>query len=412
MATTKPNMKQVWASGGAVVEPSDSKKQLGWVAEVPPHQVENWVQRRQDEYLAHINERGVPAWDGLSEYLAGGLSYVQGTNGVIYRSVIASGPSSTVQDPVSDTTHTYWKVAFASNELATEVSLGVVELADTAEAVGGVDDEKAMTALKVKQAIQQFSVSSLPLGYFSGFTLLNNTGAPNTTIDVGAGSARSSTNTVDITLTSTISGILQSSGAWAAGNNQNKLDNGAKANSTTYHVFAIRKTSDGSADILFSLSATAPTMPTGYAGFRWINAIRTNSSGNIIPFLNKGDMVWYKTPIKDVNLSSIASNVGTYALSIPSGVEVEALLYVEAAGDQPVVYLSSPDAVDLSPLGLGAGYVGGQSLQAGGGSALDIIGGQQTVLSNSSGQIRARFKTDSAATTGLVIVTAGWRVFR
>jgi hypothetical protein len=409
---TKPDMEFIWGSGGAIVEPSDVKKQIGWTPEVPPHQVENWVQNRQDTYLAHINQRGIPQWDGNTEYEASGLSYVQGSNGVVYKSVAASGPVTTAQDPTTDVTDTYWSVAFASNTQATESVRGSVELATTAEAEAGTDDERAMTPLKVKQAIEEFASSSLPFGYFSGFTLTNNSGAPNTALDISSGAARSSTNLVDIISSSSTTAILQSSGSWTAGNNQNKLDTGARANSTTYHVFKIYKTSDGSSEDLFSLSATAPTLPSGYSSFRWVNAIRTDASGNIIGFLNRGDMMYYKSPIKDVNLSAIASNVGTYSLSLPSGVVVEAVLYAEASGDQPVVYLSSPDAVDVDPIGQRSAYVGGISLQAGGGSALDIIGGQQTVLSNSSGEIRARFKTDSASTTGLVIVTAGWRIFR
>jgi hypothetical protein len=110
---TKPNMQQVWASGGDIVEPSDLKKQQGWTVEVPPHQFENWIQNRQDEYLAHINQRGIPAWDGLTNYEAGGLSYVQGSDGKVYKSVAASGPSSVVSNPTTDGTDTYWTVAFA-----------------------------------------------------------------------------------------------------------------------------------------------------------------------------------------------------------------------------------------------------------------------------------------------------------
>ena len=110
---TKPNMQQVWASGGDIVEPSDLKKQQGWTVEVPPHQFENWIQNRQDEYLAHINQRGIPAWDGLTNYEAGGLSYVQGIDGKVYKSVAASGPSSVVSNPTTDGTDTYWTIAFA-----------------------------------------------------------------------------------------------------------------------------------------------------------------------------------------------------------------------------------------------------------------------------------------------------------
>ncbi len=110
---SKPNYKYIWAVGGDIVEPTDLKKQQGWTAEVPPFQYENWIQNRQDQYLAHINQRGIPAWDGGTEYEAGGLSYVQGSDGKIYKSVAASGPTTTVQDPTTDASDTYWKIAFS-----------------------------------------------------------------------------------------------------------------------------------------------------------------------------------------------------------------------------------------------------------------------------------------------------------
>lgn len=158
---TKPNMQQIWASGGDIVEPSDLKKQQGWTVEVPPHQFENWIQNRQDEYLAHINQRGIPAWDATTEYAAGGLSYVQGSDGVVYKSVAASGPSTTTQDPTTDVTDIYWEVAFTLTTQATETVQGIVELATTVEAEAGLDDERAMTPLKVKQAIEQFAGGDL-----------------------------------------------------------------------------------------------------------------------------------------------------------------------------------------------------------------------------------------------------------
>jgi len=111
---TKPDFTYVWASGGAVVAPNDAKKQLGWVAEAPPFQYDNWLQNRQDQMLAHINQRGIPAWDALTNYEAGSLSYVQGSDGKIYKSVAASGPTAVVSNPTTDLTDTYWTEAFAS----------------------------------------------------------------------------------------------------------------------------------------------------------------------------------------------------------------------------------------------------------------------------------------------------------
>lgn len=181
---TKPDMQQVWASGGDIVEPSDLKKQQGWTVEVPPHQFENWIQNRQDEYLAHINQRGIPEWDGNTEYEAGGLSYVQGSDGVVYKSVAASGPSTVAQNPTTDVSDTYWTVAFASTTQATETVQGIVELATTAEAQTGTDDTRAMTALKVKQAIDQFAggdlLNSAIATIAAAGTINLTTGAPNT----------------------------------------------------------------------------------------------------------------------------------------------------------------------------------------------------------------------------------------
>lgn len=110
---TKPDFTYVWASGGSIVAPNDTKKQLGWVAEAPPFQYDNWLQNRQDRMLAHINQRGIAAWDALTNYEAGSLSYVQGSDGKIYKSVAASGPSGSVQNPTTDAVDTYWTEAFA-----------------------------------------------------------------------------------------------------------------------------------------------------------------------------------------------------------------------------------------------------------------------------------------------------------
>lgn len=179
---TKPDFTYVWASGGTIVAPNDAKKQLGWLAEAPPFQYDNWLQNRQDQMLAHINQRGIPAWDGLTNYEAAGLSYVQGSDGKIYKSVATSGPATTVQDPTTDATDTYWTVAFAdvgafltqvagdarytqrSNNLsditntatartnlgvvqATETASGLVELATSAETITGTDSARAVTPI-------------------------------------------------------------------------------------------------------------------------------------------------------------------------------------------------------------------------------------------------------------------------
>ncbi len=250
----------------------------------------------------------------------------------------------------------------------------------------------------------------LPPGYFSGFTLGNNSGAPNTTVDVGAGTARSSDNTVDITLTGTLRGILQSSGAWAAGDNQNKLDAGARANNTWYHVFAIRRTSDGAGDILFSLSATAPTMPVGYAGVRRIGSIRTDGSGNILAFLNAGRWFYYATLIQDVAASGVASP-GTINLTlrVPTGVRVEARLNAMIRGENCALYIRpvGTNAPTLAGSGIGTGWIAGIGQNADG-STLESMSAQVDVITDTSGQVVLQ-NFAGAGNNAYVVTTTAYR---
>lgn len=84
---TKPQFNSVWASAGTKLTPEPAKISQGWVVEIPPYEFDNWIQGRQDQLLAHINQVGIPMWDQTVEYQAG-KSYTQGTTtGVVYRAV-------------------------------------------------------------------------------------------------------------------------------------------------------------------------------------------------------------------------------------------------------------------------------------------------------------------------------------
>lgn len=107
----KPDYTYLWSSGGSIVAPSNTKIQTGWTAEVPPFQWENWSQNRQDQAIAHIFQKGISVWSATQDYyftINGTRSYVQGSDGQIYVAVA----NSLNQNPVTDTTNTYWKKAF------------------------------------------------------------------------------------------------------------------------------------------------------------------------------------------------------------------------------------------------------------------------------------------------------------
>lgn len=107
----KPNkLNLLWASGGDILDPGDTKYQTGWAVEVPPRQWENYIQNKQDQAIAHINQHGIAVWDAETEYQAD-TSYTQGqTNGTIYRAKVTHSG----QNPELDTLNTYWDIAFAA----------------------------------------------------------------------------------------------------------------------------------------------------------------------------------------------------------------------------------------------------------------------------------------------------------
>lgn len=255
------------------------------------------------------------------------------------------------------------------------------------------------------------TVTALPFKYYSGFDVANNSGAPNTTIDVGPGSARDSTNAVDINLSSTFSGILQASGAWAAGTGQNKLDTGAKAISSTYHVFSIRKTSDGSGDILFSLSPTAPTMPSGYSGFQYIAPCSTDASGNIRQFKYRGDGLFdHVTPIVEVTAGPVAPATALLTLTGLAGGRITARLQMIAYGDAAGIRALSTDQTD-SVMGVTeVDFTGGLIVQAGGGSSTESGSGEFNVSVDTSSQVRVR--TVAAGNIRYRIQTNSYKVNR
>jgi hypothetical protein len=79
-------------------------------------------------------------------------------------------------------------------------------------------------------------------------------------------------------------------------------------------------------DVLFSQSYPSPTMPTNYNVKQCLGSILTNSSGNIILFTQYGDeFLWTAPPTDSTSISGGPTN---YALSVPNGVAVEAIVNV------------------------------------------------------------------------------------
>lgn len=113
----KPNMEGRWAQAGNIASPTSEKIEEGWVEEIPPSELANFVENRQDEAIAYILQQGIAEWDTTTEYQpssviqhAGKVYRSQGVNVAQQPDITASweeafdeyGSSQAVQQALDD----------------------------------------------------------------------------------------------------------------------------------------------------------------------------------------------------------------------------------------------------------------------------------------------------------------------
>lgn len=161
----------------------------------------------------------------------------------------------------------------------------------------------------------------LPKGYINGLTMSNNVSDTSNDLDIAAGECVDSTGLFLLTRAAVLTKRLDAT--WSVGSGGGGLDTGVKGNSQTYFVHLIRNPSTGVVDALFSLSATAPTMPVGYTIRRRIGIILTDGSGNIRAFYQRGT-TYILPPGIDSDIGFTSTSTLYSVTGIPSGIEVEA----------------------------------------------------------------------------------------
>ena len=162
-----------------------------------------------------------------------------------------------------------------------------------------------------------------PRAYLAGLGL-SNAADTDHDITVAAGSCRDSANAYDLLLASAIT--KQIDAAWAAGTNAGGMFTGAVGVSTWYHLFLIRKTSDGTIDAGFDTSTTAANKPAGYGTYRRIGSVQTDGSSNIIAFLQSGDLFQRAVPVGYTGGTNPGTGATLVAIDTPLGIRTEALL--------------------------------------------------------------------------------------
>lgn len=153
----------------------------------------------------------------------------------------------------------------------------------------------------------------------SGFLISNNASDTVNDIDIATGICSDTTNTTIIKTTSTY--IKRLDASWSAGSGNGGRDTGAIADGTWF-VHAIYNPETSDTDFLFSLSRTAPTLPTGYTLFRCVGIVM-RVSGGLVQYAGareRGtDIVYgYATPVLDINVSNLGSSGASYTITSPA----------------------------------------------------------------------------------------------
>lgn len=237
-------------------------------------------------------------------------------------------------------------------------------------------------------------------GFLHGLTLSNNGSDANNDIDIAAGACMADADLGAMFLTSTLT--KRSDAAWAVGTGNGGMDTGAKTTSQWLYLWLIERSDTGVVDALFSASATAPTMPTGYDKKRRIGSVRTDGSSNFLAFIQDGDEFTFKVPITD--LASTA-NPGTAAvlrtLTVPPSMWARFTYWLNNVTTAAVAVLVTETAqTDTTPA-----TAGPFDLRAT--AAAQVVEDEFRRKVDSSSQIRTRQHASGAA-DAVMIVTKGF----
>lgn len=231
------------------------------------------------------------------------------------------------------------------------------------------------------------ALQAMMRSHLAGLTL--STAGGSGTFGVAAGVAADSTNVAMMILPSA---FTKTTSNWAVGTGNGGLDTGVIANSTWYHVYEIQRVDTGLVDVLFSLSATSPTMPANYTLFRCIGSMLTDSSAHWTAFTQTGDLFQWATVVRDQAGLSTAGNK-TLA-SVPSG---------RATIWQGRIVLTGVTAAEVDILTPGATSINSSGCVFA--SAGNIGASQVSILTNTSQQV---FVTNVVGTFSYDLYTAGW----
>jgi len=352
------------------------------------------------ELNQQVNTMNTKAGRGVNNTMTGNNTF-SGTNTFTNTATFSNGLlSDSISEFTSGNGVTVGSVLLKSGYIRPTLS------SDPTTVEGNVWYNSTSHALKFYDGTNTQTVATVALtpilqSYLGGLTLSNDGTNPTTDIDIAAGISADSTGVDYMKLSSAL--VKRVSTSWTVGTGQGCLDTGSIPTSGTVHIFEIKRTDTSVVDILCSVSASSPTMPSGYTEKRRIGSIMTDGSAHIISFLQRGDDFYWLDPVLDINATD-ATTAATRTISVPSGINVKAYLDVftlNGSGGISGTYFSSPNVNDDST-SLSANVIPSVGFDNGTGNR--SAGGQVSVWTNTSAQIRTR----SVASLTLRVSTLGW----
>jgi hypothetical protein len=185
--------------------------------------------------------------------------------------------------------------------------------------------------------------------------------------------------------------------AWAVGTANGGLDIGAISSPQTYHIYIIKRTDTGVVDVIASLSASAPTLPTGYTHYKRIGSILIRSN-TILDFDQYGNIFKWKAVQRDLDNVAVPTTATLYALTVPTGINVGVLGVISpgvgaASGTGLSIAVTDPGQDDYVPANAGPAE-GAFNSTAGSSSNSVYLYASATMLSglvtNTTAQLRFR----------------------
>jgi hypothetical protein len=226
-------------------------------------------------------------------------------------------------------------------------------------------------------------------------TISNATGDATNDITISTCSIYDSTGAYEMILTSALT--KKTDADFAAGTDQG---GGNLASTAWYHVYVIRKDSDGTIDAYFDTDATASNIPAGYTYYRHVGFIYHSTPAGVTQFFNILDRYYLKTLVQDCSTINPGTNAVLQSVTVPpTMIAIVDIVIVSTHATIASWLITSPSETDSTPSSdLCDIRVNSDSIR---GAA------RREILTDSSSRIRYR-TVFSDANTSIKVFTRGW----